>query len=88
VGRRFVVKGRVQGVGFRMFAERIARHEGVSGWAANRDDGSVEIVAEADQDTMVRFERRLRVGPPQAQIESVTVADELPSGRWPGFSTR
>ena len=48
VARRFVVRGRVQGVGFRYFAADAARREGVSGAVRNLDDGTVEAVAEGD----------------------------------------
>jgi acylphosphatase len=82
------VKGQVQGVGFRMFTEKAARHEGVSGWVANRGDGSVEVLAEGESEAMARFERRVRVGPPPARVESVVVTDEPASGRWRGFATR
>ena len=43
VARRFVVKGRVQNVGFRLFVERAASVEGIHGWVANREDGAVEM---------------------------------------------
>ena len=43
--RRYVVTGRVQGVGFRWFVEREAAQLGVTGWVRNREDGSVEVMA-------------------------------------------
>jgi acylphosphatase len=64
VGRRYVVKGRVQRVGFRMFVEDAARREGIQGYVRNQYDGSVEIVAEGDADAMQRFEMAVRRGPP------------------------
>ena len=43
--RRFVISGRVQGVGFRAFAQHAARAIGVTGWAQNLDNGDVEVHA-------------------------------------------
>ena len=43
--RRFVIRGRVQGVGFRWFVEREAHILGITGWVRNNDDGSVEVLA-------------------------------------------
>jgi acylphosphatase len=88
VARRFVLTGRVQGVGFRFFAESAARHEGLTGWVRNRPDGSVEVFAEGDQESVLRFEGKLRRGPPGAQLDRVDVHDEPPSGRAGEFTIR
>ena len=88
VARRFVVRGHVQGVGFRMFAARVAQHEGLSGWVANRADGTVEAHAEGEAEAVARFGHRLRQGPPAARVDAVEEDDDVPSGRWTGFSTR
>jgi len=88
VGRRFIVKGRVQGVGFRFFAEEAAHVEGLSGWVENRGDGAVEIFAEGDRDAVDRFERKVRRGPPAARIDRIDVLDDVPTGRASGFSVR
>ena len=88
VARRFVLTGHVQGIGFRFFAENAARAEGLSGWAQNHPDGSVEVVAEGDREAVDRFEAKLRRGPGRARIERIVVDDEAPSGRAGGFSIR
>jgi acylphosphatase len=88
VARRFVIKGRVQGVGFRYFAQEAAIVEGLHGWVANREDGSVEILAEGDLESIDRFEARVRRGPGGARIDDVFVDDDLPTGRATGFSIR
>jgi acylphosphatase len=80
VARRYVVTGRVQGVGFRFFAEDAARREGITGSVRNLVDGTVEAVAEGDAEALTRFERSLRMGPPQAYVEKVTVESAPPSG--------
>jgi acylphosphatase len=73
VGRRYVVSGRVQGVGFRFFVHDAAAREGVAGWVRNRDDGCVEIEAQGDADAMTRFEMSIRRGPRGARVDDVTV---------------
>ncbi len=86
--RRFVVRGRVQGVGFRYFAREYARVEGLHGWVRNRDDGAVEIAVEGDREGLRRFENRIRTGPPGARVEDVVVDDGIPTGRVEGFEIR
>ena len=88
VARRFVIRGRVQGVGYRFFAEDSARHEGLSGWVMNRADGHVEALAEGERDAVERFERRLRRGPAGGRVDAVEVIDDVPSGHWTGFARR
>jgi acylphosphatase len=88
VARHFLVRGRVQGVGFRWFADHHAAHEGLHGWIRNRPDGCVEAQAEGDADAVERFERALRAGPPSARVDDVEVDDVVPSGRDTGFTVR
>jgi acylphosphatase len=59
VARRFIVSGRVQGVGFRYFALDAARGEGLNGYVTNQDDGSVEAVAEGEAEAVERIEPAL-----------------------------
>jgi acylphosphatase len=87
VARRFVVSGRVQGVGFRWFVEQAARLEGIRGWVANLENGTVEVRAEADTETMARFEAKLRQGPPGARVDRLTSDEDVP-GQWSGFVIR
>jgi acylphosphatase len=63
IGRRAVISGRVQGVGFRFFAERAAREAGVRGWVRNLPDGTVETIVEGEEAAVIRYLDRLRVGP-------------------------
>jgi acylphosphatase len=87
VARRLVLSGRVQGVGFRFFAEDLARREGLGGWVMNRSDGSVEVLLEGDRESVARVEAKLRHGPPHARVDAVTADDDVPSGRQ-GFQVR
>jgi acylphosphatase len=68
---RFLVQGRVQGVGYRYFVLRQAEALGVAGYARNRDDGTVEVVAEGSEETLLHFEGRLREGPAFARVEGL-----------------
>ena len=86
--RRFVVSGRVQGVGFRYFALDAARREGLHGYVTNNDDGTVEAVAEGEAEAVERFERALRRGPSHARVERVTVDEMEPAMMSTGFEIR
>ena len=86
--RRFVVSGRVQGVGFRFFIVEAAELEGVQGWVRNLPDGSVEAFVEGDRDAVIRMERKIRRGPPAARVERVDMHDDVPTGRADGFRVR
>jgi len=76
LSRRFLVRGRVQGVGFRWFVEREAHILGIAGWVRNNHDGSVEVHAEGTRDQLSGLHSRLREGPRAARVDSVEVADE------------
>ena len=69
---RYVVRGRVQGVGYRYFVLRQADVIGVSGFARNLPDGAVEVVAEGSDTALADFEARLREGPTFAEVTGVT----------------
>lgn len=88
VAKRFVVSGRVQGVGFRYFVQDHAAVEGVHGFVRNLGDGRVEAVIEGDDESVRRVERAIRRGPPAARVEHVEVHDVPASGRATGFSIR
>jgi acylphosphatase len=82
-----VIRGRVQGVFFRDSCREQARAERVSGWVANRMDGSVEAVFEGPPAAVERMVQWCHQGPPRAHVDSVTVADEPVSGET-GFRIR
>ena len=88
LSRRYVISGRVQGVGFRFFAEAAAAAEGLHGWVRNLPDGRVEIAAEGGVESLDRFERRVRQGPRGARVDEVEVEHLTPDGRDTGFSIR
>jgi acylphosphatase len=86
VRRHLIVHGRVQGVFFRDSTREAAVNEGVAGWAANRDDGSVEVVLEGQREAVESVIGFCRAGPSSADVTSVDVTEEEPEGL-SGFST-
>ena len=83
--RRFVVSGRVQGVGFRYFTQDTARREGLTGVVRNLPDGRVEAIAEGSDESLDRFESALWRGPSHARVESVDVEVLPPGSAHDGF---
>jgi acylphosphatase len=77
---RVIVSGRVQGVYFRGTCRAVARELGVRGWARNRHDGTVEIVAEGSRDAVGELIAWCRDGPPLADVSNVEIIDEAPAG--------
>jgi len=86
IARRFVISGRVQGVGFRWFTKDVASREGVTGYVRNLPDGRVEALVEGDTDAVTRVERLLRQGPPGARVQTVNVMTEEAGGAYHDFS--
>jgi acylphosphatase len=85
--RRVVVKGDVQGVFFRDSTRERAQSRGVSGWVANRPDGSVEAVFEGEPDAVESMVRFVQEGPRRAEVRDVDVSEEEPEGL-EGFEVR
>jgi acylphosphatase len=85
IARRFVVSGRVQGVGFRYFALRAARRSGVVGTVRNLPDGSVESIAEGSEEAIAAFRRQLERGPDIGHVASVDEFELAVTGRYTGF---
>ena len=77
---RYLVSGRVQGVGYRYFALRRAEALGVRGFVRNLDDGRVEVVAEGPEAALAEFEGALRQGPSFSSVSAVDRAPIEPRG--------
>ncbi len=77
--RRFLVRGRVQGVGFRWFVEREAHLLAVAGWVRNNSDGTVEVLAQGTRDQLHGLRSRLREGPRAARVDMVEESDVAPN---------
>ncbi len=82
--KRFIVRGRVQGVGFRWFVDNEARQLGLAGWVRNNFDGTVEALAIGSEDQLRAFRRKLQQGPRAARVDEVK---ELPAEPVPGLNT-
>ena len=82
--RRGIVRGRVRGVGYRFFAERAARELDVRGWVRNLPDGTVETLAEGEDEAVARYFERLRQGPRGSRVEAV-VEEEASASNFLSF---
>ena len=78
LARKYYISGQVQGVGYRYFAQRVARDLRVRGWARNLDDGRVEVLAVGTPHQLDDFEGELRVGPPRADVRGIAIEDNAP----------
>ena len=85
---RIVVRGRVQGVGFRYATVTEARRLGLAGWARNAADGSVEMLAEGDADAVRELIAWCHHGPPSAHVTSVRHTRVTSTGELGGFGVK
>ena len=86
--RRFLVRGRVQGVGFRWFVEREAHTLGIAGWVRNDPDGSVEVLAVGTSEQLADLRSRLREGPRAARVDDVEESEAEPVAGLNSFQVR
>ena len=82
--KRFIVKGRVQGVGFRWFVEREAAMLGLAGWVRNNDDGTVEVLASGSDEQLESLRGKLKQGPRAARVD---IVDEHPANAPEGLKS-
>jgi acylphosphatase len=71
VARKFVIRGQVQGVGYRFFAQRSAARHQVRGYVKNLEDGRVESLAEGNEKAVEAFKHDLTAGPTYSQVEEI-----------------
>ena len=83
-----VVEGRVQGVGYRDFAQRQAERLGLAGFVMNLNDGRVRARAEGPREVIQEFVRTLEKGPPLSRVNTVNVHWVAATGRFAGFDVR
>jgi acylphosphatase len=83
-----IVRGRVQGVGFRFFVRDRARQLALTGWVRNRADGGVEIVAEGEHEQLQQLVASSNHGPTGARVRDVTVEWQEASGEFSNFTIR
>jgi len=73
--RRYIVTGRVQGVGFRWFVDREARLIGLAGWVRNNPDGNVEVLASGSDEQLAKLKTKLKQGPRASRVDEVIEED-------------
>ena len=83
-----IIRGRVQGVFFRVKTQELARSLGLTGWVRNRADDSVELVARGPAEKLAIFRDWARRGPPGAEVESVDESEDAEMGELSGFQIR
>jgi acylphosphatase len=84
---RLVITGKVQGVGYRIWAERAALSLGLRGWVRNRRDGSAELHASGEDDAIAALIEACREGPRYAEVAHIAVEDAEDDGKV-GFSAQ
>ena len=86
--RRYLVRGRVQGVGFRWFVEREAHIRQVAGWVRNNPDGSVEVLAMGTREQLSGLRSSLQEGPRAARVDGVEEFEAEPVAELSSFQVR
>jgi acylphosphatase len=84
IARRYIIRGRVQGVGFRWFVEYEARQLGLAGWVRNNVDGTVEALAMGTEQQLAAMSKKLHEGPRASRVDDV---HELPAEPVAGLTT-
>jgi acylphosphatase len=88
VAHRVIVRGRVQGVGFRYAMCASARAAAVCGWVRNRHDGCVEAHVQGAHADVLRVIEWARRGPPGARVDAIEVHEATPDLALTGFEQR
>jgi acylphosphatase len=85
IARKFLISGKVQGVGYRYFAQRAAARHQVVGYVRNLPDGRVEALAEGTSASVESFLHDLATGPSWAWVENVEELNLEPTGTYSSF---
>ncbi len=76
---RFIVTGKVQGVWYRKSIKEKASREGIKGYVKNLEDGSVEVVANLEQEEMENFLKILKEGSPYSRVDNIEIGEIMPT---------
>lgn len=87
-GIHIIVQGMVQGVFFRAATVTEAKRLGLTGWVANRPDGTVEIVAEGEESAVEKLAQWSKRGPSSARVENTKNEKIEPTGNYDSFSIK
>lgn len=82
------VQGYVQGVGYRWFARQRAQALGLTGYARNEADSSVQVIAEGERGLLERYLTELHRGPEEAEVSNIEVGWDSATGEFQGFQIR
>ncbi|OFX63721.1 MAG: hypothetical protein A2066_12130 [Bacteroidetes bacterium GWB2_41_8] len=83
-----MIGGRVQGVGFRYFAQQKASELHICGWVKNTPDGRLELEAEGEPQKLATFIEWLKIGPTRAVVRTFSVSDISPARQFKNFTIR
>ncbi len=85
IARKYLIRGAVQGVGYRFFAQRVAAGHQVVGYVRNLADGRVEVVAEGERESVEDLKHDLAAGPDYGLVEGVEELNLEPTGAYRAF---
>ena len=85
VAKKYVISGRVQAVGYRFFAERVANQLGICGYVKNLWDDNVEVYAIGDETSLEELKRHLAEGPRSARVTGIEESEEPVKSRYTRF---
>ncbi len=85
LARRIVVHGRVQGVGFRYYVQRVGKKLGLTGNVCNLPDSTVEIIVEGPAGAVEDFIKEVHKGPSMALVERLEIQNAAVTDRYPTF---
>jgi len=88
LAKRYIVRGRVQGVGYRYFVQGVAERLGVTGFVRNLPSGDVEVIGQADTGTLELFKQELERGPRMSRVMEIIESDVESSGLHSSFQIR
>lgn len=86
--RHLRIHGKVQGVGFRFYATRVARRMGLKGWIQNNRDGTVEALVEGEKKDIDEWVEEIREGPRYAEVTRIDAESKEFSGKLPDFDVK
>ncbi len=86
--KHYLIRGLVQGVGYRFFVLEAAKRHGVAGYARNLPNGDVEVHAQADETVLALFKEELRRGPMMAHVTEIIESDSVVSEAYSSFVIR
>ena len=80
-----IIKGDVQGIGYRYFVTRLASQLNIQGWVKNLYNGDVEVVAEGEKDSLEKLLKELRSGHPYARVDDIHIEWHPPENKYDRF---